>query len=145
MVRVERCLENIVASRKGELETVLVMDADRTLSEVDTGPLFWKSPNVESPLNKLFRGPLGYSYTAFRQSTLLHEEFSDEQEGLSNSIKVIGGRPLDGLVVNAKANAAVVARLRDVHKMHVLAFGDDPLDLSILSKANQGIVVVGKE
>ncbi|KAK4108051.1 hypothetical protein N656DRAFT_792774 [Canariomyces notabilis] len=63
-----------------KLQTVLVLDADRTLAPDDTGAAFWKAVYKESnPLKALFGGPLRYSYTAFRQATLLYEEQADEQ------------------------------------------------------------------
>lgn len=181
------------------LETVLVLDADKTLAAEDTGSLFWKniprSKNEECPLKTLFSGSLGYSYTAFRQATLLYEEVADderfdslcldvasavtmypefvsllrqvvekehvgavvvtcgprhvwnkilEREGLSSKVKVVGGgRVSDGFVVTPAVRGALVARLRDVHQLYVWAFGDSPLDLDMLCKADQAIVVVG--
>jgi uracil phosphoribosyltransferase len=69
-----------------------------------------------------------------------------EREGLSKTVKVIGGgRIADGFIVTAAVKAALVARLRDVHQMYVWAFGDSLLDLEMLSKADQAIVVVGEE
>ncbi|KAF7561252.1 hypothetical protein G7046_g2879 [Stylonectria norvegica] len=72
---------------QGQLERVLVFDADKTLTAQDTGTLFWKfariyagklghenSTPTECPLKTLFSGPLGYSYTAFRQAALMYEE-----------------------------------------------------------------------
>jgi uracil phosphoribosyltransferase/phosphoserine phosphatase/adenylate kinase len=80
-------LDEILVAGKGKLETVLVLDADRTLAAVDTGVLFWKRvpgsrwPREEgSPLNNVFDSNLGYSYSAFRQATLLYEETADDQE-----------------------------------------------------------------
>jgi uracil phosphoribosyltransferase/phosphoserine phosphatase len=68
-----------------------------------------------------------------------------EREGLSKTVKVIGGgRIADGFVVTAAVKAALVSRLRDA-QMYVWAFGDSPLDLDMLSKADQAIVVVGEE
>ncbi|KAI9778576.1 MAG: hypothetical protein M1839_007969 [Geoglossum umbratile] len=200
----ESKLDEALTESKGQLETVLVMDADRTLAAEDTGTLFWK--NVLScrqtsdkgcPLKALFSSPLGYSYTAFRQATLLYEEAADEQEfdtlcqdvasevnmhpefvsllqlvakqghigavivscglrrvwdkvleknSLSKTVKVIaGGRIEDGFIVTAAVKAALVTRLRDTHKTYVWAFGDSPLDLRMLDKADQAIVVVGDE
>ncbi|KAJ5910479.1 hypothetical protein N7504_005122 [Penicillium tannophilum] len=61
-------------------ETVLVLDADGTLSPYDSGALFWHlAPGTSVtgdryPLKELFRSHLQYSYTAFRQATLLYEE-----------------------------------------------------------------------
>ena len=66
-----------------------------------------------------------------------------EREDLSKTVKVIGGgRIADGIVVTAMVKAALVARLRDTRQMYVCAFGDSPLDLEMLSKADQAIVVV---
>lgn len=200
----ESRLDEVLVAGRGQLKTVLVMDADRTLATEDTGALFWKrvsdsrlSRDEECTLKTLFSSPLGYSYTAFRQAILLYEETVDDQEfdalcqdvssavtmhpeivsllqlvaehedvgavvvscglrrvwdkvlereGLSETVKVIGGgRIADGLVVTAAVKAALVARLRDVHQMYVLAFGDSPLDLEMLRKANEAIVVVGDE
>jgi len=202
--RAESRLDEVLLARKGQLETVLVMDADRTLAAEDTGALFWKRvsssrrPSDEDcPLKTLFSSPLGYSYTAFRQAMLLYEETANDQEfdtlcqdvasavtmhrefvsllqlvaeqehvgavivscglrrvwdkvlereGLSKTVKVIGGgRIADGFIVTAAVKAALVTRLRDVHNMYVWAFGDSPLDLEMLSKADQAIVVVGEE
>jgi len=197
-------LDEALVVDQGQLETVLVMDADRTLATEDTGTLFWKrvsnsqrSRDEECPLKTLFSSPLGYSYTAFRQAALLYEETADDQEfdtlcedvasavtmypefvsllqlvaeqkhvgavvitcglrrvwdkvlekeGLSKTVKVIGGgRIADGFIVTAAVKAALVARLRDVHHMYVWAFGDSLLDLEMLSRADQAIVVVGEE
>ena len=189
---------------QNQLETVLVMDADRTLAAKDTGELFWKR-NLNTlavqgeacPLKTLFSGPLGYSYTAFRQAVLMYEESSDDQkfdalcedvaslvtmhpefvsllrlvaeqthvgvivvtcglrlvwekvlirEHLFEKVKVIGGgRIADGFVVSAAVKGALVARLQKSHHVTVHAFGDSPLDLDMLSQADQAIVVVGDE
>ncbi|KAK2755115.1 hypothetical protein FQN54_006644 [Arachnomyces sp. PD_36] len=199
----EKRLDGIVAE-SGYPQTMLVMDADRTLAPEDTGKIFWdkflkaqKSDERESPLKELFGGPLGYSYTTFLQTTLLYEEAADddefdalceevagevhmypefisllhlageqkhvgavvvtcglrrvwekvlEREGLSGTVKIIGGgRTSDGIVVTAAIKAALVSRLRGTHRMRVCAFGDSPLDLGMLSQADQAIVVVGEE
>ncbi|KAK1961849.1 uracil phosphoribosyltransferase [Colletotrichum sublineola] len=69
-----------------------------------------------------------------------------EREGLSQSVKVIGGgRIADGYVVNPLAKAAVVSRLRDRHGLYVWAFGDSPMDLPMLKLADQAVVVVGAD
>ncbi|KAH0544338.1 hypothetical protein FGG08_001479 [Glutinoglossum americanum] len=200
----ETRLDETLVTGQGQPETVLVMDADKTLAAEDTGTLFWKrAPSSrrpggdDCPLKTLFSSPLGYSYTAFRQATLLYEETADDQEfdalcrdvasavtmhaefvsllrliaekehvgavivscglrgvwekvlereGLSQTVKVIGGgRIADGLVVTAAVKAALVARLQGAHQTYVWAFGDSPLDLEMLSKADQAIVVVGEE
>lgn len=69
-----------------------------------------------------------------------------EREGLSEKVKVIGGgRIADGFVVTGVVKGALVARLREVHHMHVWAFGDSPLDLDMLHKADRAVIVVGEE
>ncbi|ERF72193.1 hypothetical protein EPUS_02080 [Endocarpon pusillum Z07020] len=200
----ENRLEEALVAGQGQLETVLVMDADRTVAAEDTGMLFWERVSnsrrlrdEERTLKTLFSSPLGYSYNAFRQAVLLYEETAEdeefdalcqdvasavtmypefvsllhlvaeqdhvravivtcglrrvwdkvlEKEGLSKTVKVIGGgRIADGFVVTAAVKAALVTRLRDAHKMHVWAFGDSLLDLDMLGKAHQAIVVVGEE
>ncbi|KAJ5999387.1 hypothetical protein N7451_007197 [Penicillium sp. IBT 35674x] len=67
-------------------ETVLVLDADGTLAPHDSGALFWRfAPRISAmgdrnPLEELFRSHLQYSYTAFRQATLLYEEAMNGNE-----------------------------------------------------------------
>jgi len=69
-----------------------------------------------------------------------------EREGLSETVKVIGGgRIMDGYVVTATVKAALVTRLQQLHRAYVWAFGDSPLDLDMLLQAQQGIVVVGEK
>jgi len=69
-----------------------------------------------------------------------------EREGLSKIVQVIGrGRIADGFVVTGTIKGALVLYLRDAYQIYVWGFGDSPLDLDILSKADQAIVVVGKE
>ena len=200
----EKRLDETLVAGKGQHETILVVEADKTLAAEDTGELFWEKfsssrrPKDEDyPLKTLFQSPLGYSYTAFRQATLLYEETADDQEfdalcqdvastvtmhpefisllqlvakqahvgaviiscglrrvwekvlereGLSETVKVIGGgRIADGFVVTGAVKAALVARLQNVHRMFVWTFGNSPLDLGMLSKADQAIVVVGEK
>ena len=80
-------LDDFVTTRQGQLEKVLVIDADRTLAPEDTGALFWEKVSKLSPLKydaytleTLFSGPLKYTYTAFRQAVLLYEEAVDGQK-----------------------------------------------------------------
>lgn len=201
--QVESRLDEVLIAGQDKLETVLVIDADRTLAAEDTGALFWERvsnsrPEEENfPLKTLFSSQLGYSYAAFRQATLLYEETADDQdfdalcqdvasavtmhpefvsllqlvgsqehvravivscglrlvwdkilerEGLSKTVKVIGGgRIADGFVITAAVKAALVDRLRNVYEVYVWAFGDSPLDLEMLNKADQAIVIVGEE
>jgi uracil phosphoribosyltransferase len=203
-------LDEAVLAHQGKLETMLILDADRTLAAEDTGKLFWDCAKdflsqsggsswpftEEYPLKNLFSSPLGYSHTAFRQAVLLYEEVTDEQKfedlcvmaevqvkmypemisllkkvaetehvgavvvtcglrrvwekvlarnGLSH-VKVIGGGNLaDNLIVTAEIKAALVTRSQKVHQLFAWAFGDSPLDLEMLKKANQAIIVVGEE
>ena len=200
----ESRLDDAIHASQGQLEVVLVIDADRTLAAEDTGALFWKmvsdsrpSKYEASPLDALFGSPLGYSYIAFRQAVLLYEEMANDQdfdslcqdvalavkmhsefvsllqvlaeqkhvgamvvtcglrrvwekvlkrEGLSEKVKIIGrGRIADGYVVSAEVKGALVARLREIHLVRVWAFGDSPLDLVMLRKADRACIVVGEE
>lgn len=68
-------LDDIFSNRE-QLQTALVFDGDRTLIAEDTGELFAK----REQFGEIFRGPLGYSYTAFRQAMLLYEEIADTGE-----------------------------------------------------------------
>jgi uracil phosphoribosyltransferase/phosphoserine phosphatase len=186
---------------------MVVFDADRTLNAEDTGAMFWKRISLSSgqvsddssktPAQAVFEGPMGYTYNAFRQVTLLHEEvLSDddfdsvckdvassvtihpeilsllqciaedihvgavivtcglakiwenvlEREGLLGKIKIIGGGRIDdGFVVTADVKEALVAHLQNEYCMEVWAFGDSPLDLKMLCKADRAVVVVGEE
>jgi uracil phosphoribosyltransferase/phosphoserine phosphatase/adenylylsulfate kinase-like enzyme len=192
----QKKLEEVLVNQD-QIETVLMMDADKTLTAMDTSRLLWiKAPGDRGNLLKaLFSGPLGYSYTAFRQAVLLYEELADDEQfeaicqgvaaevtmhpefvsllrfvaehkhtgavvvtcgvkriwekvlervGLSGSVSVVGGgRISDGFVVTASVKAALVSRLQDVHGMFVWAFGDSPLDIEMLCKADEAIVVSG--
>ncbi len=82
----EKELDEIIADDKRQLHTILVLDADRTLAAEDTGKLFWAAASKHYPsdvvniaaLKTVFSSRLGYSYTAFRQATLLYEESFDD-------------------------------------------------------------------
>lgn len=74
-------------TRRDKLEKVLVINGDRTLVPQDTGQLLLemlsltesrKNQGLESALKNLFRGPMGYSYTAFRQAVLRYEEIKKD-------------------------------------------------------------------
>ena len=88
--RVDAKVNNFLADH-AELETVVVVDADKTLSSEDTGVVFWQSLDLrrpplgalkaqDCPLSDLFSGPLGYSEAAFLQATLLYEEAANEED-----------------------------------------------------------------
>lgn len=80
------------------LQTMLVLDADKTLAAEDTGDLFWataiQTEYDVGQLKRLFGGPLGYSYTAFRQAVMMYEEtvdknvFDDVCTAVAASIKI---------------------------------------------------------
>ena len=86
LFQAESELDELIEAQK-QLKTVLVIDADKTLAAEDSGEIFWKkvstsqiSNNGEHTLKDLFSSPLRYSYTAFRQCTLLYEETANEQQ-----------------------------------------------------------------
>ncbi|KAG7009745.1 hypothetical protein G7Y79_00001g000170 [Physcia stellaris] len=78
--------------QSGNKTTILALDADKTLAADDAGRLFWDRltskyrPELidkpwltqKVPFKELF-DTLGYSYTAFRQLTLLSEDFGSDQ------------------------------------------------------------------
>ena len=197
-------LDDALKPYQGKLKTVFIFDGDRTLAAADTGAIFWENVGgprqgqlQTSPLQALFSSPLGYSYTAFRQATLLYEDITEDEEfeavckkvasrvtmhqkmiallqvvanqehigavvvtsglrqvwakvldkaGFPKTVKVIGGgRLADGIVVTAAVKAALVTHAQHAHRASVWAFGDSPLDLEMMIKANQAIVVVGEE
>lgn len=200
----EKRLDKVISSNCGQLESMIVLDADRTLTAQDTGDTFWRKALSsgqldigESPLKPLFSSPLQYSYTAFRQATLLYEETMDDAEfenlcqqvasatdmhpefvallrliskhphlgavvltcglrrvwdivlernNLSQKIQAIGGcRLMDGFVMTPTLKRDLVGRLQTHHALFVCAFGDSPLDLPMLIKADRAVVVVGEE
>ncbi|RYP65667.1 hypothetical protein DL769_006246 [Monosporascus sp. CRB-8-3] len=200
--RVMQRLDELLAPDLDRVETILLTDADRTLASDDSGQLFWAelakrkpSKNDGYPLKTIFGGPMGYSYSAFRQATLMYEEAADmlefediceavaseislnEISGLLEQLKVRkhvrpivvtcglrlvwekvlgraglsfvdvigGGRIADGLVVTPVVKAAIVNRLRIGHRKYVWAFGDSSVDIPMLSRADQAIVVVCEE
>ncbi|EJP66358.1 uracil phosphoribosyltransferase [Beauveria bassiana ARSEF 2860] len=83
-------MNRVEAAIMGEerAETVLVVDADKTLASEDAGSMFWQAATNGlgqgkldmCPLKSLFSSPLGYSEVAFRQATLLYEEAANEIE-----------------------------------------------------------------
>ncbi|KAI0141191.1 uracil phosphoribosyltransferase-domain-containing protein [Hypoxylon sp. NC0597] len=168
LCRAKLKLDEIILNRYKQPEVVVVIDGDRTLAAEDTGALFWgfhralqdtkSEATKQNPLELLFSSPLGYSYTAFLQASLLYEETSTasattmypevvlEAEGLLDGMNVLGsGCITKGLIVTPTVKASLVARLRNVHGISVCALGDSPLDLPMLKMADRAIVVVGDE
>ncbi|KAH7304154.1 uracil phosphoribosyltransferase-domain-containing protein [Stachybotrys elegans] len=81
-----RLNEILALPHNAELETMLVLDGDKTLAAIDTGAMFWEalgrdqpSQKEKCPLHELFSSPLGYSEAAFRQATLLYEDATDSE------------------------------------------------------------------
>lgn len=68
-----------------------------------------------------------------------------ERGGFTNAAVIAGGRISDGFVVTAETKAAIVARLQTLHRGYVWAFGDSPLDIPMLQRADEAVVVVGNE
>ncbi|KAF1848909.1 uncharacterized protein K460DRAFT_279863 [Cucurbitaria berberidis CBS 394.84] len=80
----------IVTAGQNQMDTMLMLDADRTLAPQDTGSLFWdevgpckRLPN--HPLKRIFDNQ-GYSYASFRQATLLYEELADEFDAICDKV-----------------------------------------------------------
>ncbi|RDH26546.1 uracil phosphoribosyltransferase-domain-containing protein [Aspergillus welwitschiae] len=108
-------------------------------------------------IKAIFSSHLRYSYAAFRQVSLLYEQSFDDDEfeeilrtkihdkiGLSHKVVVIGGgRISDGIAVTPGVKGAIVDRLKEVYCTYVWAFGDSPLDIDMLSRADEAIVAVG--
>ena len=210
--KAKECLSSTLAESPCDpKKTMLVFDADKTMSAADGGKIFWQHLTDDrqrtcagepwlapgTPFAELFDSPLGHTYTAFRQHTLFFEDLGDDQlyetlcqktshdinlhpeilallraaaksrdigavvitsglrrvwemvlakEGLSQTVRVIGGgRIADGFIVDATVKGALVDMLREYHNKKVIAFGDSPLDLKMLEKADQAIVVVGEQ
>ncbi|KAF2493617.1 hypothetical protein BU16DRAFT_592048 [Lophium mytilinum] len=85
---VEGVLHEVMENQfpNGPPASVLVIDGDRNFAPQDTGSLFWeklvqvrRESAKECPLKELFGGPMGYSYAAFCQATLLYEEAVDDE------------------------------------------------------------------
>lgn len=92
---VKRRLDDTLSTAGDQLETVLVIDGDKTLIAEDTGTIFWQIARrndtaafFESSLVDIFSSALGYSYAAFLQVSLLYEETFDDQEFQTISTRV---------------------------------------------------------
>ncbi|PWY77395.1 hypothetical protein BO70DRAFT_430337 [Aspergillus heteromorphus CBS 117.55] len=78
----DECLVEAVSAGKAYPEHVLLFDADKTMAPVDTGLEFWKhydgATKSWDTLVELFDSPLVYSYSGFKQATLLYEQATDD-------------------------------------------------------------------
>lgn len=93
--RAKACLDIIIGDKPPLM--MLVLDADKTLSEEDTGTLFWEkvgsSKAKGASLEDIFSSKLGYSYAAFCQAAMLYEESGDDQEFDRFCSEVAAGYP----------------------------------------------------
>ncbi|KAF1994876.1 hypothetical protein P154DRAFT_501204 [Amniculicola lignicola CBS 123094] len=106
-------LDTVVQEMHPKPTTMVVLDADRTLTARDTGEMFWDAVALASrpegnkaPLKTLFGSPLGYSYEAFRQAALLYDDIGDnafyEKTCQSVAVKVKLYAELLGLIQRLK-------------------------------------------
>ncbi|KAK6214832.1 uracil phosphoribosyltransferase [Colletotrichum tabaci] len=92
--RVRSRLDEMVLTmqRENKLETVVVLDGDRTLCASDTGTMFWEKFRAKLPsseecfLKMLFSSSLGYTYLAFRQVAFLYEETHPHFDDLCSEV-----------------------------------------------------------
>lgn len=85
-----RHLDVTITPGEARPQTILVLDADKTLAPQDTGNMFWENQLLSSSdpepkpfddaLKAIFGSPMGYSYTAFRQAMLLYEDACDGKQ-----------------------------------------------------------------
>jgi uracil phosphoribosyltransferase/phosphoserine phosphatase/adenylate kinase len=194
LAEVDIALDNVVAQHADDIDTMLVLDADKTLAAQDTGSLFWMFMNKRKgvptdALHMILKR--GYSYESFFQVALLYEEVAEDFDYMCNQVavavemypemaallarvarephvgaiivtsglrkvwervlrvaglthvQVIGnGRRGDGYVVTDAVKGHIVDQLKQ-RSLRVVAFGDSPLDVEMLRKADDAYVVVG--
>ncbi|KAI0593850.1 uracil phosphoribosyltransferase-domain-containing protein [Biscogniauxia sp. FL1348] len=90
-------LDNLLRSHISSLQTILVIDGDKTLSAEDTGSLFWSvrgRPGApqECPLKRLYSSSMEYSYTAFRQASLLYDDLSSKEGDYERVCEIVASR-----------------------------------------------------
>ncbi|KAI1484638.1 uracil phosphoribosyltransferase-domain-containing protein [Biscogniauxia mediterranea] len=90
-------LDDLLSNHISSLETILVIDGDKTLSAEDTGSLFWSvccknGAPQESPLKRLFSSPMKYSHTAFRQASLLYDDLNSKEGNYERVCKIVASR-----------------------------------------------------
>ncbi|KAI0390133.1 uracil phosphoribosyltransferase-domain-containing protein [Xylariaceae sp. FL0594] len=93
------------------LETVLVLDADKTLAAEDATGMFLSSDSHD-PLTELFSSGMKYSYAAFQQEVLLFEEACDELPG-----EHLFARACDQTAEKVKVHAELVQLLQLVKEI----------------------------
>lgn len=69
-----------------------------------------------------------------------------EGAGFSDIAVLGGGRRTDrAVVMTPEVKGALVRHLQETHRCRVIAFGDSPLDIPMLARADEAVVVVGGE
>ena len=93
-----------------------MIDADKTLAPDDASELFWQEMGVnEDPLRWEFSGPRKYTYTAFRQASLLYDQVdsTEFEKACSKVVEKIEIRPelkqLLSKIANSESVGVVVA------------------------------------
>ncbi|KAG4433806.1 hypothetical protein IFR05_010720 [Cadophora sp. M221] len=77
LCRATNALDEIMAKGNPKLETMLVLDGDRTLCAVDTGNMFWAELAKTDPLKGIFSGPLKYTLNAFLEASSSYDKATD--------------------------------------------------------------------
>ncbi|KAK7437089.1 uracil phosphoribosyltransferase [Colletotrichum acutatum] len=149
--------------------TSLKQNPDRMLGGPEIIGKHWLWDDLGCPLKRLFSENNDYSLASFHRAMSLYEyvdstfydtceesaaaaslhpesmDLIHAREDLDVSVNIIGGgRFIDRYVVTPKIKAAVVSHLQE-KGVSVWAFGDSPMDLPMLKRADQAIVVVGEE
>lgn len=110
-----------------------------------------RSVSIYAELHDLILKATAHPHVGVIVVTNSQHQFWDRvvaRAGLSGRVRVIGaGRAPDpnALVITSAYKAGIVRYLRTIHNLHVIAFGDCPLDILMLKYANEAIVVVGTE
>lgn len=69
-----------------------------------------------------------------------------ERAGLRNIAVLGGGRQADqAITMTPEVKGALVRHIQKTHRGRVIAFGDSPLDMPMLARADEAVVVVGHE
>ena len=80
-------LSGIIGDLGNQVETMLVLDGDGTISPQDTGAMFWdylskkrEDPAMRTALEQVFERHGGYTYQAFHDVAQLYEDAMSEEE-----------------------------------------------------------------
>ena len=132
---------------QSQQKTVLVIDGDKTLAAEDTGALLWKAfsniagiPEKAETLKDLFSSELGYSYTAFRQATLLCEEAF----GTNADYDRICDEVASAVTIHPEFVSLLTAAKKQKHVgAIVITCGLGLIWEKIVQRANLGVKVIG--